>query len=101
MDYTTKKIEIKKASATLSWDHEKALAQALAERSRFLEKHPQHKEFQSDIDKMLDKSGNRSNRMVVLAMLIEAKLVEMSIQFKKLNSILLSYTLGNGHQERP
>jgi hypothetical protein len=37
---------------------------------------------------MLDKSGSRSNRMIVLAMLIEGKLVEMSQEFKKLQGIL-------------
>lgn len=87
MDFSTK-IDTKKASAPSDWDHEKALAEALAERSRFLEKYPQYQEFQSDIDRMLDKSGSRSNRMVVLAMLIEGKLGEMNQEFKKLNGIL-------------
>lgn len=87
MDYS-RKIDTKKASAPSNWDHEKALAEALAERSRFLEMYPQYQEFQSDIDKMLDKSGSRSNRMVVLAMLIEGKLVEMSQEFKKLQGVL-------------
>jgi hypothetical protein len=87
MAYGTKHIT-NKASAPSDWDHEKALAEALAERSRFLEKYPQYREFQSDIDKMLDKSGGRNNRMVVLAMLIEGKLVEMSQEFKKLQGIL-------------
>lgn len=84
------KIEEKKASPPSGWDHEKALADALAERSRFLEKYPQYRDFQSDIDNMLDKAGNRNNRMAVLAMLIEGKLVEMSQEFKKLNGILTS-----------
>jgi hypothetical protein len=87
MAYGTK-FETNKASAPSGWDHEKALAEALAERSRFLEKYPQYRKFQSEIDKMLDKSGSRSNRMVVLAMLIEGKLVEMSQEFKRLQGIL-------------
>ena len=82
------KVDTKKASQQSGWDHEKALAEALAERSRFLEKYPRYREFQSDIDKMLDKAGTQSNRMAVLAMLIEGKLVEMSQEFKKLNGIL-------------
>lgn len=86
--YYSRKIDTKKAAAPSAWDHEKALAEALAERSRFLEMYPQYREFQSDIDKMLDKSGSRSNRMAVLAMLIEGKLVEMSMEFKKLNGII-------------
>ena len=87
MDYS-RKIDTKKASAPSGWDHEKALAEALAERSRFLEMNPQYRDFQSDIDNMLDKSGSRSNRIAVLAMLIEGKLVEMSVEFKKLNGII-------------
>lgn len=87
MAYGTR-FETNKASTPSDWDHEKALAEALAERSRFLEMYPQYQEFQSDIDRMLDKSGSRSNRMAVLAMLIEGKLVEMSMEFKKLNSII-------------
>jgi hypothetical protein len=87
MAYGTK-FETNKASVPSGWDHEKALAEALAERSRFLEKNPRYREFQSDIDKMLDKSGSRSNRMVVLAMLIEGKLVEMSQEFKRIQGIL-------------
>jgi hypothetical protein len=87
MAYATKFKTIK-VSAPSGWDHEKALAEALAERSRFLEMYPQYREFQSDIDKMLDKSGSRSNRMVVLAMLIEGKLAEMGQEFKKLQGVL-------------
>lgn len=87
MNYS-RKIDTKKTAAPSGWDPEKALAEALAERSRFLEMYPQYREFQSDIDKMLDKSGSRSNRMAVLAMLIEGKLVEMSMEFKKLNGII-------------
>jgi hypothetical protein len=87
MAYETK-FTTDNASAPADWDHEKALAEALAERSRFLEKYPRYRELQSDIDIMLDKSGGRNNRMVVLAMLIEGKLVEMSQEFKKLQGIL-------------
>ncbi len=82
------KININRTSLSSGWNPERALVEALAERSRFLEAYPKYKEFQSDIDKMLDKAGSRSNRMAVLAMLIEGKLVEMSQEFKKLNSIL-------------
>lgn len=82
------KINANKASLPSGWDPEKALVEALAERSRFLEKYPQYRDFQADIDKMLDKAGSRSNRMAVLAMLIEGKLIEMSQEFKKLNGIL-------------
>jgi hypothetical protein len=83
-----RKINPHNASPPSSWDHEKALAEALANRSRFLEMHPKYLQFQSDIDKMLDKSGNQSNRMVVLSMLIEGKLAEMNQEFKKIRGIL-------------
>lgn len=86
MDYIIK-VDKKKAVAPSGWNHEKALAKALAERSRFLAKYPQYQEFQSHIDKMLDKSGSRSNRIAVLAMLIEGKLIEMGQEFKKLHGI--------------
>ena len=78
----------RKASPS-NWNHEKALADALAERSRFLEQYPQYTEFQSEIDKMLDKAGSSDNRMAVLAMLIEGKLIEMSREFNKISAILL------------
>jgi hypothetical protein len=87
MEYS-RQTNLKEAFPPSSWDHEKALAEALASRSQFLEMHPKYQKFQSDIDKMLDKSGNRDNRMVVLSMLIECKLVEMRQEFNKIKDIL-------------
>lgn len=85
------KLKFKAAETTSpsGWDHEKALADALAERSRFLEQYPKYAELQSEIDQMLDKSGSSDNRMAVLAMLIEGKLIEMSREFNKISAILL------------
>ena len=77
------------ATTVSNWDPEQVLADAIAERSRFLEQYPQYQEFQRDIDKMLDKAGSADNRMAVLAMLIEGKLVEMSQQFRTLSGILI------------
>jgi hypothetical protein len=71
------------------WDAEQTLAEALAERAQFLENHPQYKPFQIQIDRMLDKAGNAEARMTVLAILMEAKLIELRGQFKHLNRILL------------
>ncbi len=82
------KVDTAAAAHQSSWDPEKALAQALAERSQFLETYPQYRTFQAEIDRMLDKAGSADNRMAVLAMLIEGKLVELSQEFKKLNNIL-------------
>lgn len=83
------KFNTARTASPSNWNHEKALADALAERSRFLEQYPQYAEFQSEIDKMLDKAGSSENRMAVLAMLIEGKLIEMSREFNKISAILL------------
>jgi hypothetical protein len=70
------------------WDAEEALQRAMEERARFLDAYPQYKAFQQEIDGMLDKAGSIENRMSVIAMLMEAKLVEMHSQLKILNHIL-------------
>ena len=81
------RLKIDLATTISNWDSEQALADAIAERSRFLEQYPQYQEYQREIDRILDKAGSADNRMAVLAMLIEGKLVEMSQQFRMLNGI--------------
>lgn len=71
------------------WNAEQVLADALAERTQFLKDHPRHQRFQIKIERMLDKAGNAEARMMVLAILMEGKLVELSGQLKRLNFILL------------
>jgi hypothetical protein len=71
------------------WDPDQTLADALAERELFLESHPRHKGFQDQIDRMMDQSGNAQARMTVLAILMEAKLIELHSQLKRLNKILI------------
>ncbi len=71
------------------WNPEEALATALAEKMAFLDQHPEYREFQKEIDRLLDKAGTPENRMTVLAMLMEGKLLELHQQLQKLNSILL------------
>lgn len=71
------------------WDPDQVLTEALAERALFLKEHPRHKKFQDEIDRTLDRSGNAEGRMTVLAIMMEAKLIELSGQLKALNSILL------------
>ena len=66
------------------------LSRAIAERDRFLERHPQHRPLQQDIDRMLDKAGTPDNRMGVLALLMESKLMELHGQMQRLNRILLT-----------
>lgn len=73
-----------------AWDPDQELEQALEQRALFLDKHPQYRSFQREIDGMLEKAGSAENRMAVLALLIEAKLIELHGQLTHLNRILLS-----------
>jgi len=73
-----------------AWDPDQRLAEALEQRARFLDMYPQYRIFQNEIDEILDKAGSPENRMTVLALLIEAKLIELQSQLKHLNRILLS-----------
>lgn len=72
------------------WNPERALADALAERALFLENHPKYKPFQQEINLLLDKAGSPENRMTVLAVLMEAKLIELHTRLKQLNAILIN-----------
>jgi hypothetical protein len=72
-----------------TWNSESALAQALAEKAEFLDQHPEYREYQKEIDRLLDKAGTMENRMAVLAMLMEGKLLELHQQLQKLNGILI------------
>ena len=71
------------------WNPEKLLAEALAERDLFLRDNPKYKPFQNEINKMLDKAGNPQNRMAVLAVLMESKLLELQNELRHLNTILI------------
>jgi hypothetical protein len=84
------KLEINPDKARSCRDPDKILADALAERALFLQKYPKYLPFQRDIDALLDKAGNAENRMTVLAVLMEAKLIELHGQLKSLNAILVS-----------
>ena len=66
----------------------KTLAEAIAERDRFLEQYPQMNTYQNEIDRMLDKAGPQENRFAVLAMLMEGKLAELGVQLQQLKFIL-------------
>ena len=70
------------------WNPETALARALAEKTEFLNQHPEYREYQKEIDQLLDKAGSLENRMAVLAMLMEGKLIELHQQLQKLNGLL-------------
>jgi hypothetical protein len=66
------------------------LSQAIAERDRFLERHPQYRPMQQQIDNLLEKAGTPENRMSVLALLMESKLMELHVRLQNLNRVLLS-----------
>ena len=83
-----------------TWNPEKLLADTLAERALFLENHPQYKTFQKEIDTLLDKAGNPENRIAVLAVLMEAKLLELQKELRHLNAILLKTTAREFPQKR-
>ncbi|RJQ80126.1 MAG: hypothetical protein C4519_10280 [Desulfobacteraceae bacterium] len=72
------------------WNPDRQLTAAIAERDQFLERHPQYRELQQEIDRMLDKAGSAENRMAVLALLMESKLIELHGNLQRLNRILLS-----------
>jgi hypothetical protein len=76
-------------SVNVKWDPQQALAEALTERNRFLEQNPDYIPYQQEINRILDKAGSAENRMTVLALLMEAKLVELHQQFKDLSHILM------------
>ena len=83
------KLQIAPEKGPKIWDPEKTLADALAERDQFLKNHPKYQALQNDINKMLDKAGSPENRMAVLAVLMEAKLLELQKELRHLNATLL------------
>ncbi|KJS31811.1 MAG: hypothetical protein VR64_09745 [Desulfatitalea sp. BRH_c12] len=80
----------KQENATQTWDPDRQLRNAVAERDRFLERCPQYRGLQQEIDDLLEKAGSADNRMAVLALLMESKLIELHGQLQRLNRILLS-----------
>ncbi|WP_319407493.1 hypothetical protein [uncultured Desulfosarcina sp.] len=64
------------------------LQEALANRERYLERHPHLRVYQAEIDRILDKSGNVHGRLAVIGTLMQGKLLEMQGEFCKLNRFL-------------
>lgn len=83
-DHLEKGLNARKHSAAA----EKQLQQAIEERDRFLERHTRWRVYQKEIDRILDKSGNRQGRMAVLGVLMQGKLLEMQRELCKLSEIL-------------
>jgi Spy/CpxP family protein refolding chaperone len=86
-----RKLHLKRSSGSVNphWNPDQALAEALAEKAEFLGQHPEYRQYQREIDTLMDKAGTPENRMTVLAMLMEGKLIELQQELKKLNGILL------------
>ncbi len=82
------KIKVNRASDR-RWDPERALANALAERNRFLEQYPHQRKLQAEIDRVLEKAGSPENRMAVLAFMLESRLTELQGHLQRLNRILM------------
>ena len=64
------------------------LQEAMANRERYLERHPHLRAYQTEIDRVLDKSGDVHGRLAVIGMLMQSKLLEMQGEFYKLNRFL-------------
>lgn len=60
------------------------LQEALANRERYLIRHPHLRVYQTEIDRVLDKSGNVLGRLAVISTLMQGKLLEMQGEFYKL-----------------
>lgn len=65
------------------------LQNALKERERFLNQHPQLQSYQAEIDRLLDNSGNNQGRMAVLATLMQGKLLELQKELCSLTEVLM------------
>jgi len=64
------------------------LQEALAQRERYLQRHPRLRAYQAEIDRILDKSGDVDGRLAVLGTLIQGKLLEMQREMAKLRDCL-------------
>jgi len=76
------------APQRLSTRANECLQKAIAERERLLERKPHLRIYQAEIDRILNKSGNRQGRMAVLGTLMQGKLLEMQRELYKLTETL-------------
>jgi hypothetical protein len=75
------------------WNAQKALTEALAEKASFLKKNPALSAYQEQIDRILENAGSAENRMAVLALLMEAKLGELTEQMVSLHRLIAGAAL--------
>lgn len=70
------------------------LDEALAAREKFLLEHPHLRDYQEEVDRLLDSAGPDANRVAVLGTLMQGKLLELKEQMK-----LLLKEVGHGTTE--
>ncbi len=63
------------------------LKKAIQKRNEFLEKHPHMREFQDEIDGVLNKCGNQEDRLAASQILLSVKLKEFSGRLEKIQCI--------------
>jgi len=63
------------------------LEKAIQKRDEFLEKHPHMKEFQVEVDELLNKCGNQKDRLITSQILLSAKLNDLSKELEKIQYI--------------
>ncbi len=68
---------------------EDILRQAIKERDSLLERRPEMKEFQKEIDRLLAGAGSFENRMAVLEIMIESSFKDFQQKTSELLNILL------------
>ena len=61
---------------------------ARKERDLLLKRRPELMEFQKEINRIMILAGTFKNRMVVLAIMMEGKLIELREQFSKLSLLI-------------
>lgn len=64
------------------------VAEAIKQRDQFLQRRPQMRAYQREIDRILDKAGDSESRMTVLSMLMEGKLAELRKSLGQLNNLV-------------
>ena len=68
---------------------------ARKERDALLERRPELREFQKEIDRRLENAGNLENRMAVLGLMIEANLNELQKHLLRLSDITNKFSNTN------
>lgn len=64
------------------------LEEAIAERDAYLEEKPHLKDYQEEVDRVLDGSGDSRGRMASLSMLIQCKMVELQEELLTLSKVV-------------